>query len=237
MYKRLFFLSIFVFPFTLLANDEEMKSCVNNLQELTRAFHSYHAIHKRFPPPFTVDANGKPLHSWRTLILPYMNTNDELYERLGLFENIRFDEPWDSTHNKQFHDKMPTVFRCSQSTRGNPERDTIYCMVVGKETIGSPDGEGTRINQITDGTSNTVMLVERKTPVCWMEPTDVLQEHAYLGVNKHERGIGSEHPGRVVVSFADSSIHFLKENADLKTLKAFLTKAGGELPDASQIFE
>ena len=195
--------------------------CSNLIRQLVLSFHNYHDINGKFPPPFTVDADGKPLHSWRILVLPYLEQNE-------LYKQIRLDEPWDSEHNKQFHDKMPWVFKCSTNTLGNPQRDTVYCMVVGKDMIGVPDGKGIRVVQITDGTSNTMLIAERKTPVCWMEPVDILQEHAYLGVNKHEFGIGSEHSGGANTGFADGSSRFIKDDIDLKILKAILTKAGGE---------
>ena len=202
-------------------DNTERQQCAKNVRIFVLAFHNHHDNKNHFPPPFTVDATGKPLHSWRVLVLPYL-------EQSALYQQIRLDEPWDSAHNKQFHDEMPAIFRCPANTLGNPNRDTVYCMVVGKDMIGVPDGKGISIEKITDGTSNTILIVERKTPVCWMEPTDVLQEHAYLGVNKHEQGIGSEHRGVVVVGLCDGSSHFLKEEIDIKHLKGVLTKAGSE---------
>lgn len=46
--------------------------CKNNLKQIGLALHNYHDEYQAFPPAYTVDADGKPLHSWRTLILPYM---------------------------------------------------------------------------------------------------------------------------------------------------------------------
>jgi hypothetical protein len=204
--------------------------CSTQIRILLLSLHTHHDSQGKFPPPFTVDAKGKPLHSWRVLVLPYI----EQYE---LYKKIRLDEPWDSTHNKQFHDQMPTMFRCPACTLGDPKRDTVYCMVVGEETIGVPNGKGISWDKITDGTSNTIALVERKTPVCWMEPVDVLQEHAYLGVNKHELGIGSEHLGGVIAGLCDGSVYFMKEDIDHKWLKALLTKAGGENVPRDELLE
>ena len=214
-----------------LSEAERMRrqSCSLKIKQLVLAFHNHHDSLNRIPPPFTADANGKPLHSWRVLVLPFLD-QDKLYKQ------IRLNEPWDSAHNRQFHDKMPPIFQCPMSTLGNPNRDTAYCMVVGNDMIGVPDGKGISYYKITDGTSNTILLVERKTPVCWMEPTDVLQEHAYLGVNKHEQGIGSEHEGGVMVGFADGSQCLMKETIDLKILKAVLTRAGGESYEWNKYF-
>ena len=232
--KHVTTISLFLlFPAVLLASEpvaSEPQSCNIKMRTLVLAFHKYADTNNelRFPPPFTVNVDNKPLHSWRVLILPFIG-QEELYKA------IRLEEPWNSEHNKQFHDKMPEAFRCPASTLGNPNRDTTYCMVVGKDVIGVPDGKGTTVPQITDGTSHTILLVERKTPVCWMEPTDVLQEHAYLGINKHKFGIGSEHAWGIVATLADGSNHFLKEGIGLNMLKSLLTKAGVETVNRDEL--
>jgi prepilin-type processing-associated H-X9-DG protein len=222
--RKLLSLLVFVFPLTLLGNDElsPEAQCAKNMQTLVRAIHAYHDTHDQFPPPASRGTDNKPLHSWRVLILPFIEGQAELYKA------IRLNERWDSEHNKQFHDKMPKIFRCPACTLGNPERDTIYCLAVGNDMISIPISRGITYGDVHDGTSNTILMVERKTPVCWMDPTDVLQEHAYLGINKHDKGIGSQHPGGCNSAFCDGSTRFAKENIDLKILKAFLTRAGRE---------
>ena len=206
--------------------------CIDKMRMLILAFHNYAAMTDTpiFPPPFTVDDDGNPLHSWRVLILPWV-------DQVALYRQIRLDEPWDSEHNRQFHDKMPAIFRCPASTLGNPNRDTVYSMVVGDQTIGVPNGRGISFHRITDGTSNTIAIVERKTPVNWMSPVDVLQEHAYLGVNVHEYGIGSEHAGGVLVGFADGSVRFMSESIPLEILITLLMKASGRGGDPRDFLE
>ena len=46
--------------------------CTNNLKQIALALHNYEQAYKALPPAYTVDAEGRPLHSWRTLILPYL---------------------------------------------------------------------------------------------------------------------------------------------------------------------
>ena len=70
----------------------------------------------QWPPVYTVDHEGKPLHSWRVLILPYLND----YANLRLYHSIRLNEPWNSRFNSRFHNKMPSVFRCP-SLRTEPK--------------------------------------------------------------------------------------------------------------------
>lgn len=48
------------------------------MSEIGFALQLYRCDHGTFPPPFTVDKNGKPLHSWRVLILPYLEKIDHL---------------------------------------------------------------------------------------------------------------------------------------------------------------
>ena len=42
----------------------------NNLKQIGLALLEYHQKYGSFPPAFVADANGKPLYSWRVLILP-----------------------------------------------------------------------------------------------------------------------------------------------------------------------
>ncbi|MCA9206080.1 MAG: DUF1559 domain-containing protein, partial [Planctomycetales bacterium] len=42
------------------------------LNQLTLALHNYHDTFGSFPPAYVADAAGRPIHSWRVLILPYI---------------------------------------------------------------------------------------------------------------------------------------------------------------------
>ena len=195
--------------------------CANNMKMMGLAWHTYADAHRNLAPTYLVDENGKQLHSWRVVLLPYL-------ENTALYEAIRLDEPWDSEFNRQFHDKMPSIFRCPSCTLGDPKRDATYCMVVGEESLGRADGTAIKMSNISDGTSNTIAFVERKTPVCWMAPEDVTFDDAVQGVNQIPTGIGSEHAGGATISLCDGSVHFISNTLDLKTLRALLTIAGGE---------
>ena len=195
--------------------------CTNNIKHLALAFHNYHDAFKAFPPTFSVDANGKPLHSWRVLILPFI-------EQTALYDGIKLDEPWDSEHNKQFHNVNVPTYQCPDRKDLEPGM-TTYSVVVGKETPFGTDGKGNGLGQIADGTSNTFLIVERATPVCWMCPDqEITFEEACKGINKSEKGIGSAHTGGANFGICDGSVHFVSETIDLTILKAMFTKAGGE---------
>ncbi|MDR2170075.1 MAG: DUF1559 domain-containing protein [Planctomycetaceae bacterium] len=198
----------------------------NNMKQILLAFHNYHDSHNNLPPAFTVDANGQRLHSWRVLILPYI----EQYE---LYKSIKLDEPWDSEHNKQFHDKMPQIYNTPikrTDLKDKNRKNTSYCVVVGKDTAFKEDGKKIDFGNFNDGTSNTILVVERKTPVSWMQPEDITQEDAFKGVNKGgEKGIRADANGVMRAGFGDGSArNFLEGKITEKTLRAYLTISGGE---------
>ena len=219
-------ISATVGPETLIAQATH-RTCVNNMKQLGLAFHTYHDSHREFPPAYTVDADGEPLHSWRVLILPYI-------EQSALYNAIRLDEPWDSEWNQQFHDQMPDLYRCGAYLPKDVDGSDVtalksltpYCLVTGDKTYTLPP-EKMRLYDITDGTSNTVLVTERRRPVCWMAPVDLPQEKAFEGPEADD-GIGAPHPGGFNATFGDGSSHFIPASVSLENLRAILTKAGGE---------
>lgn len=183
--------------------------CINNMKQIALAMHNYHDVHGEFPPAYTVDENGKPLHSWRVLILPYMEEN-------YLYEQIRLDEPWDSAHNMEVAGQYcPHVFRCPSNTLED-SIDTDYVMVVGPGCIS--DGPGSsEIRHIKDGTSNTILLVEMAdSGIPWNAPRDL--DAATMSYQLNDRDnplcISSPHPGGANVAMADGSVQFLSHDTD-----------------------
>ena len=199
--------------------------CSNNLKQLGLAFLNYHDAHKTFPPAYTVDKNGKPLHSWRVLILPYI-------EQSALYEAIRLDEPWDSEHNSQFHDMVIPTFRCPSNSNVMPGADCCYTAVIGENTV-FPGAKAVTFGDIRDGTSNTILFTERLEPVCWMDPTRELTLETILeqgGINEDYEGIGSYHTGGINAVFCDGSVQFLSEYIDLELLENLFKRNDGKTP-------
>ena len=206
-------------------NRQRRMSAQNRLKEIGLATINYQEVAKTFPPPYSVDKNGKPLHSWRVLILPYLDEN-------SLAHKVRLDEPWDSPYNKQFHSQMPSVYYNSTYPGSDTNGETNFCMVVGPDAFGQANGKGISFRDIKNGASHTIMFIERKTPVCWMAPVDIEQEKAYLGINRDPAGIGGKTPGGVLASYADGSVHFVEQDIAFEKLKAFLIISGRNAPYA-----
>ncbi len=195
--------------------------CANNLEKVALGVQIYGSFNEVLPPAFTVDAEGKPLHSWRVLILPYLGE-----EAAALYEQIRLDEPWDSEWNARFHSRAPGVFVCPSSAvalpDGAPVAETTYSVVVGDETAFPSAGKERKWEDFADGLSRTLCVVERKTPVCWMEPTRELTLETLAAE------VGSEHKAGFNAAFFDGCVRFLPATTDAATLNAWATAAGGE---------
>jgi len=190
--------------------------CSNNLKQLALAMHNYHDAYGCFPPAYVADENGRPMHSWRVLLLPYL-------EQQALYERYHFDEPWDSPANLALAQTVIETFRCPSDAVGSgPE--TNYVMITGPGTLYDGD-EPTSFRKITDGTSNTIMIVEvAGSGINWLEPRDLDVQQLPSQINAPGgQGIQSSHPGGANVAFCDGSVRFLSETIDPRTLQNLIT--------------
>jgi prepilin-type processing-associated H-X9-DG protein len=188
------------------------------MKQIGLAMHNYLSATNTFPKPMITDNNGKPLLSWRVAILPYIEQG-ELYNKFHL------DEPWDSPHNKALINEMPPTYVCP--SRGNVEPGTTtYRMFVGKGAFSEKD-QGTPIAGITDGTSNTIMVVEAAEAVPWTKPDSDLEFDPDAKPSLY--GAGSPHPGGFNALFGDGSVRFIKNSIAAQVFRALITRAGGEV--------
>ena len=199
--------------------------CMNNMKQISLALMMYNEQHMCYPPAYLADENGRPMHSWRVLILPYI-------EQQMLYEQYNFDEPWDSPANLALAGMMPSVFRCP-SDEGNDGTQTSYAVIVGPDTV-FPGAESISIAHIRDGTSNTLLVVEASgSGINWLEPRDLDAEEVNLfGVNSgNVGGIQSSHEGCANAAFCDGSVHTLSESIDPETLRRLINANDGMVVD------
>ncbi|OAI54196.1 hypothetical protein AYO44_15355 [Planctomycetaceae bacterium SCGC AG-212-F19] len=141
---------------------------MNNLKQIGLAFHIYHDEHGHFPLAAHYSPDGRPLLSWRVLLLPYL-------EEQPLYQRFHLDEPWDSPHNIKLLEEMPRIYRRPARGRTPADRDgTIYQVFVGPGSI-FEGPRGLTLKQISeaDGASMTLLVVEAAEVVPWTKPEDL----------------------------------------------------------------
>jgi Protein of unknown function (DUF1559) len=145
-------------------DEKRQLQCIKNLKILQMAIMTYHDTHGSMPPAYTVDSHGHRMHSWRVLILPFM-------EQGALCNKIKLDEPWNSTHNKGLLSHRPSVFSCPSSGSGGTHTD--YLAVVGKSTVW-PGAAPSRMSEWKGHIRDALLLVEyADSDIQWMEPRDL----------------------------------------------------------------
>ena len=190
--------------------------CKNNLKQILLALHNYHDVYQAFPPAWTVDASGRRMHSWRTLILPYL-------DQRPLYEQIDLTKPWNDPVNLEAAKQVPFAYRCPSATHDPGQ--TIYMALVGEDAFLRPT-TARPISEITDGTSNTVAVIEvtAKQAVPWMAPQDA-DPKIFVGMKGQTE---SHHTGGEHVGMADGAVRFLSSDLDEETRKGLFTATGGE---------
>lgn len=209
-------------PGVTSARSAAMRSqSINDMKQIGLAIHNHVSANNTIPGPIR-DKNGKPLLSWRVAILPFL-------EQAPLFNEFHLDEPWDSPHNRTLLDRMPQVYAIPNSST-EPGK-TFYRSFSGPRTLFDPSmKDGINFAHITDGTSNTLALVEARQAVEWTRPDNEIpfDEKEPTGKPLLEQ-LGGHFPGGFNALMLDGSVRFLKETVNPIVLKALVTRDGGEV--------
>lgn len=221
----------------------------NNLKQITLALHNFHSVYNCLPPAVIFGPDGKPWHSWRVLILPYL-------DQQALYQQYDFGQPWDSEKNRKVLEQMPAVFRdpIHGDLKGHV---THYAGLLGTNTAFSPDGPEMKsprdlpigpkamgFRDFTDGTSNTLLVVpaDPKAEIPWTKPEDILVLPEFPGLGKpggiaapyHENG-KKDGAKLAPVAYCDGSVRMIADTIRPEVLSALMTRNGGEVVGPQQI--
>jgi Protein of unknown function (DUF1559) len=196
----------------------------NNLKQIGLALHNFLSANDHFPADVR-GKDGKPLLSWRVSILPFI-------EQQALFQEFHQDEPWDSPHNKGLIARMPATYSVPDGGPAEPGM-TFYRGFAGNDTLFDPKkADGVKIAEITDGTSNTIALVEAKEAVPWTKPESELPVDADPNPERIKAtldAVGGHFDGGFSALFCDGSVRFIRTSVALPVFRALITRASGEV--------
>jgi hypothetical protein len=206
-------------PLTSSREPARRSQCKNNLKQIGLALHNYHDVYGTFPPAYVADASGRPMHSWRVLILPFLDQEP-------LHHEYDFSEPWDGPNNSRLLDRMPAVYLCPSHTSPPGNTSTSYVAPFGEHCI-FRGSEPVKIGAVIDGLSNTLMVGEAASAnIPWMKPEDIdIATHPTLG---DSAGFNSDHSAGVHFLMGDGAVRFIALTIAPQTFQALLTRDGGE---------
>jgi prepilin-type processing-associated H-X9-DG protein len=203
----------------------------NNLKMIGIAMHNYLSAYNTFPPAVSCDPQGRPLWSWRVLILPYIEEGD-------LYKQFKLQEPWDSEHNKKLIPKMPKVYwlpnagkqsdglthyRALASVPSEAGNDAAAFNWFDPKQPGPLRGNG--IHYFLDGFSSTILVAEAADGVEWTKPDELIYHP-----KKPVPALGYAWRGNCNVLFGDGSIRSISDKVSEATLRALITARASDIP-------
>ncbi len=199
-------------PSTPLTLEQRRQRSIDNLTAISLALQAYIKDNGTLPPTAIYRA-GRPRLSWRVALLPYLGHTD-------LFNKFNRGNSWSDDENSELLQSIPAVFQ--SPTRFNEM--TNYVLVTGKQTAFADDLP-TPVARITDGMSNTVLLVEvnDRAAVPWTKPEDY-----ELDASNPKRGLFGLYTDGVFAIWGDGAVQRIPQDISDSSLLATFTIAGAE---------
>jgi prepilin-type N-terminal cleavage/methylation domain-containing protein/prepilin-type processing-associated H-X9-DG protein len=257
--------------------------CQNNLKQLGLALHEFHDSRGKFPPGQV--QGGCPEagifwrvnHGWGPFILPFI-------EQQQLANQYRWDLKMSDPLNQPVVSRPLKTFQCPSTESNRFMTFGPFASYGGKAACGdytatwfvhpllaqlgligpTADYRGvlvpyqmTRLTEVTDGTSNTILLTEDAgRPKAWQmgragadqtinggpwaafeggitvagSTPDGASRPGPCAINcTNDHEVYSFHTGGANALFADGSVHFLLACMNVRTLAGLITRAGGEV--------
>jgi hypothetical protein len=194
----------------------------NNLKQIGIAFHNQHDANGTFQGPYAYNNRGKPNTglSWRVGLLPYIE-QDSLYRKFDT------DESWDGPKNKPLSNTPIKTYTSPFDDMPGGSTQTPYRVFYGGGALFDADGGRVTLISITDGTSNTIFAVQAMEQVPWAAPRDFKYDpNGPLPKLGHPELRGVFH-----VLMVDGSVRIMRDTASDRTLRAMITRSGGEVAD------
>jgi hypothetical protein len=156
------------------------------------------------------DSDDNPFKDW------------ELEELLRAYSYAKTAKPSESWNLAELL-KIPIIpYRCAIEGKTKSPGDTFYRVFVGKGAAFEHDKK-LRVSDFTDGLENTILVVEAATAVPWTKP-DELEYDPTKPLPK----VSAHFPDGFYAAFGDGSVRLVPNDIDERTLRAMITRNGGE---------
>lgn len=203
-------------PLTEVQAAAQRSESRNKLKQIAFAMHNHHDTYRKLPASFSTGPGSEPLLSWRVHLLPYLGEQ-------SLFNQFHLNEPWDSDHNEKLVSQIPSVYVAPGSKSGDGKTNYV---TFRHESSAFPPGRSLSLAAMTDGTANTLMVVEVNDShaVTWTKPDDLDFEDgsdvlaALIGLRQ----------GGFLSAFVDGSVHFIPDHIDRENLTRLIKRNDGQ---------
>ena len=212
----------------------------NNLKQIALAMHNYHDSHNTFPPGTHPNADLKPEKrlSWFANLLPFI-------EEGNLHQQLDFKKGWEDDANLDaIQTDITTLIHPGIAPHKAPNfgathyvgiagvgADTLTLEVHNKKTGVFGYNRATRIRDIRDGTSNTLMVMEvNKNHGRWgAGGAGTLRAFVKKPYINGPDGFGGGTRDGANAALCDGSVRFLSSNISPEVIEALATVSGGEI--------
>lgn len=197
----------------------------NNMKQIGLAVHDYHDAAKHLPPGSTFDEQGRGLHNWQTLLLPYLDQGP-------LFHKIDMQKPWNAPGNAEAMMQNLYVFRSPLIDSWAKEGVYPHTHFSGNAHVLSV--KPMKLLDIGDGASNTMLMGEIAgnfrpwgMPGNWRDPA--------LGLHHGPDSFGGPGARVTIILMCDGTVRQVRNDIGSDVMKALGTPNGGETVDLQKL--
>ena len=203
-------LTIQMFPYPEIRVPNNSTVCACNLRQILNAIQNYELANGSLPPVCKRNKDGTPMHSWRVLILPYL-------ERRDLYDRYDFSKPWDHPDNLKIADEGACIFNSCPTTK-LPKNRTNYVAVIGENSQWLQPSVKTTIE------NPRILIVESFAhQPHWMAPSDFSADtegSTLIGIHGYKRD-------SVSIGFSDGTVKLIGASAASHLIEVAEAEARG----------
>ncbi len=201
---------------------------LSNVKQIADALNSYRKTYGNYPTPIVVESSGKPLYSWRVLILPQLGY-------ASLYNDYQLDQTWDSPTNIDLMTRMPPVYACPGNLNALAGQVTNFALIIGPGSL-FPSGTSVDPDVMLDKPSETLLVVETTDGAYnWTQPGDLSTSSGIAIGSRPMVDIGGNYPDCVIAATVDGSPIAIKKSISRASLDAIITPNGEEVVELATI--